>query len=209
MIDIVDYEAGNLTSVARALAKIGHECRITGSPEEIAGADRVIFPGVGAARAAMESLKRSGLDEAVGDVLKQGKPLLGICLGTQVILEKSHENDVACLGLIKGEVRHFPADMTDNDGNRLKIPHMGWNTISVQTDHPVFANCPADAEFYFVHSYFPAPADRKSVIATTDYGVFFASVIGHDNLVACQFHPEKSGRPGLQILENFCRWRPC
>ncbi|MDY6824697.1 MAG: imidazole glycerol phosphate synthase subunit HisH [Thermodesulfobacteriota bacterium] len=209
MIAIVDYNAGNLTSVARALAKIGYDHRITGDPTEIENAERVIFPGVGAAGSAMESLKRSGLDEALREVLQKGKPLLGICLGTQIILEKSRENNADCLGLIKGDVRHFPPDMTDSGGCRLKIPHMGWNTIALTIDHPVFADCPAEAEFYFVHSYYPVPMNEESVIATTDYGIAFASVIGHYNLVACQFHPEKSGRPGLRILENFCRWRPC
>lgn len=209
MIAIVDYEAGNLTSVARALARIGCEHRITGDPAEIVRADRVIFPGVGAAGSAMESLRRSGLDEALQSVMRQGTPLLGICLGTQVILEKSRENNTACLGLIKGEVRQFPDGMTDDEGSRLKIPHMGWNTIDMKTDHPVFAGCPADAEFYFVHSYYPVPTEQTSVMAVTDYGISFASVIGYENLAACQFHPEKSGRPGLRILENFCRWRPC
>lgn len=209
MIAIVDYEAGNLTSVARALAKIGYQHRITGDPSEIARAERVIFPGVGAAGAAMESLKRTGLDTALKAVMQSGRPLLGICLGTQVILEKSRENNADCLGLIKGDVNEFATDMKDSDGNRLKIPHMGWNTISLKNDHPVFAGCPANAEYYFVHSYYPDPENAASVIATTDYGISFASVIGFKNLVACQFHPEKSGRPGLRILENFCRWQPC
>ncbi|MDY6906276.1 MAG: imidazole glycerol phosphate synthase subunit HisH [Thermodesulfobacteriota bacterium] len=209
MIAIVDYEAGNLTSVARALSKIGYKHQITGDPAVIAHAERVIFPGVGAAGAAMESLKRRGLDMALKDVMESGRPLLGICLGTQVILERSLENSADCLGLIKGEVSLFTTDMKAADGSRLKIPHMGWNTIALQCEHPVFAGCPENAEFYFVHSYYPDPGDTESVIATTDYGISFASVIGFENLVACQFHPEKSGRPGLRILENFCRWQPC
>ncbi len=208
MIAIVDYNAGNLTSVARALAKIGHPCRITADPEAIVTAERVVFPGVGAAGAAVKSLQKSGLDTALRRVIAHGTPLLGICLGTQIIMEKSRENETVCLGLIQGDVQPFPRAMTDPAGQRLKIPHMGWNTIAVRQQHPLLDGMNPGDQFYFVHSYYPAPEMADSVIATTDYGLAFASVIGHDNLVATQFHPEKSGPAGLRILENFCRWRP-
>ncbi|MFW6236857.1 MAG: imidazole glycerol phosphate synthase subunit HisH [Desulfosudaceae bacterium] len=208
MIAIVDYEAGNLTSVARALTKIGYPSVITGRPEEIAAAGRVIFPGVGAAGSAMKGLTRSGLDAAVRAVVTSGRPLLGICLGTQVIMEASRENETTCLGIVAGTVKPFPADIRDSDGNRLKIPHMGWNHIRPRRDHPVLAGIAADDQFYFVHSYFPEPADESDVAAATDYGLSFASVLARDNLVATQFHPEKSGAAGLRLLDNFCRWQP-
>jgi len=209
MITIIDYEAGNLTSVARALVKTGHECEITGDPDRIAGAERLIFPGVGAAGAAMASLERSGIDAAIATAVGRGIPVMGICLGTQVILENSSENNARCLGIVKGRVAPFATDMVDSRGDRLKIPHMGWNAVAMQKSHPVFDGIDPEDRFYFVHSFYPAPADPATVIATTDYGVTFASVIGFANLVATQFHPEKSGRAGLHILENFCRWIPC
>lgn len=208
MITIIDYEAGNLTSVARALVKTGHECEITGDPDKIAAADRVIFPGVGAAGSAMASLKRSGMGAAISAAVGRGVPVMGICLGTQVILEHSSENNAQCLGIVSGRVAPFATDMVDGGGCRLKIPHMGWNAITLQKAHPVFDGIVSEDRFYFVHSYYPAPADPSAVIATTVYGVTFASVIGFDNLVATQFHPEKSGRAGLRILDNFCRWAP-
>ena len=209
MITIIDYEAGNLTSVARALVKTGHECVITGDPDRIAGADRLIFPGVGAAGAAMAGLRRSGIDAAIATAVGRAIPVMGICLGTQVILEESSENSAQCLGIIKGKVLPFALDMVDSQGDRLKIPHMGWNAVAMQKPHPVFDGIDPEDRFYFVHSFYPVPADPATVIAVTDYGVTFASVIGSANLVATQFHPEKSGRAGLRILENFCRWNPC
>lgn len=208
MITIIDYEAGNLTSVARALAKIGKRCEISGDPDVVSRAKRLVFPGVGAAGAAMESLKRSGLDDAIRSAVLAGAPTLGICLGTQIVMEESRENDTRCLGIIKGRVVPFPHGMTGSDGSRLKIPHMGWNGISVVLPHPVFEGIEEEDRFYFVHSYYPEPDDGSNVIAVTEYGVPFASVIGSGNVVATQFHPEKSGTAGLRILENFCRWSP-
>ncbi|MDP2268321.1 MAG: imidazole glycerol phosphate synthase subunit HisH, partial [Deltaproteobacteria bacterium] len=142
-----------------------------------------------------------------------GIPLLGICLGTQVIFSSSEENDTACLGIVPGMVKRFP-ELVDPDGRPLKIPHMGWNSVHFTREHPVFRDIPAGAEFYFVHSYYPDPApdpapnlaDDNWVIGQTQYGITFCSAVAHKNLVAVQFHPEKSGRPGLQILANFCRW---
>jgi glutamine amidotransferase len=206
MIAIIDYEAGNLTSVARAVAHLGFSCTVTHDAELIRRAERIIFPGVGAAGAAMASLRRAGLDRVLAEVHGAGKPMLGICLGSQVILGRSAENDTACLGILPGRVVRFrPAG---EEGGVPKIPHMGWNRIAPQRPHPLLAGiAPAD-EFYFVHSYYPVPDDPACVLAVTEYGVTFASVIGRGNLAATQFHLEKSGRPGLRMLRNFCTWNP-
>ena len=206
MIAIIDYKAGNLGSVARAINHLGFECRITHDVKEILGADRVIFPGVGSAGKAMLDLKRMGLDQAINDLFKSGKPFLGICLGTQIILEESEENQTTCLGLLPGKVKHFPVPLLSDDGKKLKVPHMGWNQVKLKRLHPVFDGVPPESEFYFVHSYFPAPRDIETIIGTTDHGITFASVLGERNLLAIQFHPEKSGPPGLTILKNFCLW---
>lgn len=206
MIAIIDYKAGNLTSVARAIRHLGFECRITHKATEIAGADKVIFPGVGSAGQAMQDLKRTGLDQTLSTVFQGGKPLLGICLGTQIILEDSEENQTTCLGLLAGTVKHFPVPLLSDDGQNLKVPHIGWNRITGKKFHPIFNNVDLESEFYFVHSYFPAPRDLETIIATTHYGITFASVIAKRNLVAVQFHPEKSGTQGLSILNNFCLW---
>ncbi|MCU0559004.1 MAG: imidazole glycerol phosphate synthase subunit HisH [Desulfobacterales bacterium] len=205
MIAIIDYNAGNLTSVARAVAHLGVECAVTHDADRIRRAERIIFPGVGAAGAAMESLRRMGLDRVLVDQAAAGKPVLGICLGCQVILGHSEENDTACLGLVAGRARAFSASMTGADGRPLKIPHMGWNRIHPRRQHPLFAGIGPRDEFYFVHGFFPQPERAADVLAVTEYGVEFASVIGYRNLVATQFHLEKSGRPGLRMLHNFCR----
>jgi glutamine amidotransferase len=206
MIGILDYKAGNLTSVARALHYLGEPCEVTDDPGVLDSCDRIIFPGVGAAGEAMINLRSQGLDRRLREWVASGKPTLGICLGTQVIFERSEENDAVCLGIVPGSVRRFPGDMKDQEGRFLKIPHMGWNHVEFSRTHPVFKDLPADAEFYFVHSYYPAPADDRWVIGWTDYGLRFCAAIARRNLVAVQFHPEKSGGPGLQILANFCRW---
>lgn len=205
MIGIVDYRAGNLTSVARALNYLEEPCRISDDPGVLEQASHIIFPGVGAAGEAMANLKKSRLDQWIREWVQQGKPIMGICLGTQVIFEYSEENDTQCLGIIPGAVKRFPQNIRQN-GEQLKIPHMGWNHVTFQKDHPVFRGLPEGSEFYFVHSYYPSPDDDKWIIGLTDYGQLFCSVVAHRNLVATQFHPEKSGRPGLQILINFCRW---
>ena len=206
MIGIIDYKAGNLTSVARALHYLGKPCEVTDDPEVLESCDRIIIPGVGAAGEAMINLRSQGLDRRLREWVASGKPTLGICLGTQVIFEGSEENDAVCLGIVPGSVRRFPGDLKDREGRFLKIPHMGWNHVEFSRPHPVFAGLPADAEFYFVHSYYPAPADERWAIGWTDYGLRFCAAIARENLVAVQFHPEKSGAPGLQILANFCRW---
>ena len=206
MIAIIDYNAGNLTSVKRALDSLGQDSVITSDCKQIIKADRIIFPGVGAAGKAINDLNISRLDIALKEAFKADKPILGICLGTQVILEYSQENDTECLGLVKGQVIKFPDYLKDIDGRKLKVPHMGWNSVKMKDTHPVFEGVAQDSEFYFVHSYYPAPESRDKVLGETSYGIIFTSVIVSDNLVAMQFHPEKSGRPGLQILENFCNW---
>jgi len=207
MIAIIDYNAGNITSVSRALKEIGQEFIITNDTKKLDAASHVIFPGVGAAGEAMAYLRQKKLDVWLKNWFAAGRPLMGICLGTQIILEYSEENDTTCIGLVAGSTKRFPEKLVYG-GERLKIPQMGWNSVRLLRSHPVFENVPVDAEFYFVHSYYPAPADGQVILGTTDYGISFCSVIARDNLVAMQFHPEKSGRPGLQILRNFCAWRP-
>jgi glutamine amidotransferase len=200
MIAIIDYKAGNLRSVQRALNYIGAECIVTSHPHAILNAEKVIFPGVGAAGKAMETIKSSGLDRVLHEVIEQGTPFMGICLGTQIILGESEEDGgVKCLGIIPGKVRKF-GDMG------LKIPHMGWNSIDVINEHPVLKGLDNDAQFYFVHSYYPDPSDMADTVAKTAYGIDFVSVMAKNNVFATQFHPEKSGKPGLMILRNFCAW---
>jgi glutamine amidotransferase len=201
MIAIVDYEAGNLTSVGRALRYLGLQCVITPDPAQIRAAERVIFPGVGHAASAMETLRKRGLDKALHDVFNAGTPLMGICLGTQIILSHSEEGDTPCLGLLEGSVHQFK--LTDPT---LKIPHMGWNAITPKRPHPVLKGVGAADEFYFVHSFYPRPADSYMVVARCEYEIGFAAVIGSKNLIATQFHPEKSGELGLELLRNFAQW---
>lgn len=210
MIAIVDYDAGNLTSVARAVAHLGYDCEVTKDEKRIRAAERVIFPGVGAAGSAMDSLRRLGLNLAIQETFASGKPLLGICLGTQIIMAFSEEDGgTNCLGIVEGRTRLFSNRMTDAAGARLKIPHMGWNRLVLNQSHPVLEGIEPGDEFYFVHSYYPDPDHEDQVIGRTEHGIAFASVIGAGNLVATQFHPEKSGRPGLTLLKNFCEWTPC
>jgi imidazole glycerol-phosphate synthase subunit HisH len=206
MIAIIDYNAGNLTSVKRALDFLRQSSVITSDYNTIIKADRIIFPGVGAAGKAIADLKANKLDYAIKEVFEAKKPILGICLGTQIILESSEENNTQCLSLVKGNVLKFPDNLRDSEGKKLKVPHMGWNRIKLKSAHPLFEGVPEDSEFYFVHSYYPAPASMNNVLGETIYGLTFTSVLVSDNLVAAQFHPEKSGRPGLKILENFCKW---
>jgi len=203
VLAIVDYRAGNLTSVRLAFEHLGVPAKVTQDPTEIAAAERVIFPGVGAAGSAMQNLNDLELSETLHDVVTAGTPFLGICLGTQVIFQHSEEDGgVDCLGLVPGNVKKFaPSDPL------CKIPQMGWNTIEIQRQHPLFDGIEDESEFYFVHSYYPVPSDESYVLAETEYAdVRFASVLGKGNLVATQFHPERSGRIGLKLLENFSRW---
>lgn len=207
MIAIVDYRAGNLTSVAAAFAKLGHPAKVTSDPADLAAAERVVFPGVGAAESAMTNLREMGLFDPLLAALHSGKPFLGICFGYQLLFDYSEEDGgVPCLGALPGRVVRFPGNLREGDDPQpLKIPHMGWNRVIFRQPHPVWAGIPEDAEFYFVHSYYPVPPPEL-VAATAVYGQEFACAVARGNLVASQFHPEKSGRPGLKLLDNFCRW---
>jgi glutamine amidotransferase len=203
MIAIVDYRAGNLTSVRLAFEHLGIPAVVTQSPEVVRRAERVVFPGVGSAAAAMRHLAELGLDRTLRETAASGTPLLGICLGAQIILDRSEEDGgTGCLGLLPGDVVRFrPADP------REKVPHMGWNAAAWARPHPLFKDLESGSEFYFVHSYYTRPASEDCVLALTEYaGVRFASALGRANVAAAQFHPEKSGRVGLQLLLNFSRW---
>jgi len=205
MIAIIDYKAGNLTSVKLAFESLAINAVITDDPQTILQAERVIFPGVGAAGAAMQNLTDMKLADTIRRIVKNGTPFLGICLGTQIIFEHSEEDGgVDCIGLIPGNVKRFtPIDSYD------KVPHMGWNSVQQQKNHPIFDGIADNSEFYFVHSFYPNPSDTDWIIGTTDYaGITFASAVSHKNLVATQFHPEKSGKIGLKLLQNFCNWNP-
>lgn len=204
MIAIVDYQAGNLTSVQLAFDYLSLPARITQDPAVIRQADRVVFPGVGSAGAAMQNIKKLNLAETLRSVVEQGTPFLGICLGTQIIFERSEEDGgTAGLGLLPGTAKRFqPANPMD------KVPQIGWNAVTLLKPHPVLDGLENQSEFYFVHSYYPAPADPAGVLGLTDYaGVQFASIIARRNLIATQFHPEKSGRIGLKLLQNFADWK--
>ena len=205
MLAILDYEAGNQTSVLRALRHLGIPGEITRDPAVIERADGIIFPGVGAAGQAMQNLTNSGLDRVLRAQIEQGKPLLGICVGCQILLDYSQENDTATMGVVPGECVLFNPALTDEDGQPIRVPHMGWNSVQRKAPCELFEGIADDAEFYFVHSYFPSPRSEY-VLATTTYGVEFCSVHGRRGMWAVQFHPEKSGRPGLALLQNFHRY---
>ncbi len=201
IITIIDYNAGNIRSVERACSEIGVKASVTCDPAEIDGAGKIIFPGVGAAPSAMESLRQTGVDSALKRAFEKGVPILGICIGAQIILDRSEEGDQACLGLIPGATVRF--NLPDKS---LKIPHMGWNEVKTLRSHPLLEGIGLEDEFYFVHSYFPQPENNKYVYAVTSYGADFCSALGYRNLFATQFHPEKSGRLGLRLLERFAAW---
>jgi glutamine amidotransferase len=203
MLTIIDYKAGNLTSVQLAFASLGVEARVTSEPEEVLAADRIIFPGVGAAGSAMASLKHLRLVEAIKRQITSGIPFLGICLGMQILFESSEENGgTPCLGILPGKVRRFtPVERGD------KIPQMGWNQVNFKVKHPVFEGITSGSDFYFVHSYYAVPSEKQYTFAETEYGgISFTSISGENNLIATQFHPEKSGRIGLKLLDNFLHW---
>lgn len=203
MIAIVDYKAGNLTSVKLAFDAIGVEAAITDRPDEILKAERVVFPGVGAAGASMRHLSELKLVEVLRTVVARGTPFLGICVGMQVLFDRSEEDGgTPTLGFIPGEVRLFrPSNPLD------KVPQIGWNAVSFTRPHPVFAGVEDETEFYFVHSYYPETIHASDCVGVTGYaGVEFTSIVGRGSLVATQFHIEKSGRIGLRVFENFSRW---
>jgi len=199
MIAVVDYNAGNLKSVETALAHLGASFKVSSDPEFLLTADKIIFPGVGHARSAMDHLHKSGIGESLQEFAKKGKPFLGICLGSQIIFEHSEEGDTPCLGLIPGEVKKFPSDMG------LKIPQIGWNTINFEDD-PLMKGVAQESSFYFVHSYYVKPASEEHVLCRSEYGIPFTAAVCKDNVRATQFHPEKSGKSGLTILQNFLDW---
>ena len=197
---VLDYGAGNLKSVENALRHLGASYLVSARPSDLDDAEAAIFPGVGEAASSMAELTRTGLDEGMRRFLASGRKMLGICIGCQVIFERSEERDTECLGLLKGSVRRFPG------ASGLKVPHMGWNTVHFTRAHPVFQGIPQDSSFYFVHSYYPEPADASIVAGETEYGLRFASCIARGNLVAFQFHLEKSGALGVKLLSNFLAW---
>jgi imidazole glycerol-phosphate synthase subunit HisH len=197
---VIDYGAGNLKSVENALQHLGAPFLTTRLPSDLDAAQRVIFPGVGEAAASMAELRRTGLDEALRSFVASGRPILGICIGCQVIFDRSEERDTPCLGIFPGTVRRFAIP------RGLKVPHMGWNAVRFTRPHPVFGGIPPESSFYFVHSYYPEPTDPAMVAAVTDYGLSFPSCVAQGGLVAFQFHLEKSGPLGLKLLSNFLAW---
>jgi len=195
---VIDYGAGNLRSVAIALARLSFDPLVTSQPEAVDSADVVILPGVGAAADTMSNLAQRRLVEPIREYIASGRPFLGICMGLQVLFSLSEEGgEHPCLGILPGRVRRLP------DG--LKVPQMGWNRVRQRCSHPIFDGIPDGAFFYFVHSYYAQPEDPSVVIGETDYGVTFPAVVAKDNIVATQFHPEKSAESGLRLYENFLR----
>lgn len=202
MITIIDYQVVNLRSIQKAFERLGHAVEVTGDPARIRRAERVVLPGVGAFRAGMEHLTQLGLVPAIREVVAAGTPFLGICLGMQLLMTQSEEFGThQGLGIIPGRVVRFPAHDPAMKG--LKIPHMGWNTLSMTRPVPALADCPDGGYVYFVHSYYVVPEDPSVVAAETGYGVRFPSVIARRNVLACQFHPEKSQALGASLLARF------
>lgn len=207
-VAVIDYGMGNLHSVASALSHVApeQEVLVTADPKVVAAADRVIFPGVGAIRDCMAEIKRLGFDQLLREQIASGKPVLGICVGLQALMDHSEENKgVDCIGVLPGKVRFFGENHRDTAGNHLKVPHMGWNEVH-HNDHPLWADIPQDSRFYFVHSYYVFAEDPDLIAATCDYGVQFHAALNCANLFAVQFHPEKSHTAGLQLLKNFLHW---
>ncbi|MBI2305239.1 MAG: imidazole glycerol phosphate synthase subunit HisH [Chloroflexi bacterium] len=196
MIAIVDYGAGNLRSVAKAIEKLGYSYLVTAEPERVLEAEAVILPGVGAAGEAMRSLERLGLVAPLRQVIAEDRPFFGVCLGLQLLFAATEEGGgERCLGIVSGRVRRLPPG--------LKVPHMGWNQVGHKIRHPIFQGISDEANFYFVHSYYGEPEDSSLVAGETEYGIPFCSMLVRGNLVATQFHPEKSGELGLQLYHNF------
>ena len=199
MITIIDYGAGNIHSIEKALQYVGAEVQVTDDPAVVANAQAVVLPGVGSGGAAMARMTQRGLDDAIRQATQQGKPFLGICLGMQLLADHHAEGEVDGLGLFRGEVRRIP--------HGPKIPHMGWNQVTpLHPALPIFASIPPGAYFYFAHSYYVEPQDQQGVAAVTDYGSPYCSVIVTERVWGTQFHPEKSGSVGLQLLKNFIKW---
>ena len=203
MLAILEYKAGNQTSVRRALEHLGIPCRITADPAELEQAQGIIFPGVGAAGQAMEALTSAGLDSVLRRAVAEGQPLLGICLGCQILLEHSEENDVRTLGIVPGRCVRFPDHMKEEDGSPAPVPHMGWNSITVNKNSRILKNIGSEPYVYFVHSYYVNAEDESIISAYTEYGQKLDIAVEKDNVFATQFHPEKSGETGMTIQKNF------
>ena len=201
MIDVIDYRAGNAPSVVYALEHLGLACRLVSTPQEVAVAERIVLPGVGAARATLDSLAEQGLVDALAERVHGDRvPFLGICIGLQVLFEYSEEGDTPCLGWIPGTVRRFP----DTD----RVPQIGWNAVRFTREHPVTRRLPDEGHFYFVNSYYCVPAAADDTLGITTYSAEFCSVVARDNVIATQFHAEKSGELGLALLHGFADWEP-
>ena len=197
-IIVVDYDAGNLRSVQRALEAVGQRARVTPDPRDVEHADALVLPGVGSAQDCMRKLSERGLVQPLRDYAASGRPFLGVCVGLQLLYDGSEEGGgVDCLGILRGTVRRFPVE------SGVKVPQIGWNDISIRQRHPLLEGVPDGTYFYFVHSYYVDPDDPKTIVATADYGVDFAAIVAHDNVVATQFHPEKSSALGLRLYANF------
>ncbi len=211
-VAVVDYGMGNLRSVSQAVAHVAREADVrvivTANPEEVIAADRVVLPGQGAMRDCMRELDRSGLREAVLHAAAN-KPLMGVCVGMQMLLEHSEEQDTPGLGLVAGRVVRFRLDgLRQPDGSRYKVPQMGWNRVRQELPHPIWAGVPDDSWFYFVHSYYARPSEPRHTAGSTDYGDRFTCAVARDNIFATQFHPEKSADHGLTLYRNFLHWKP-
>jgi glutamine amidotransferase len=212
-VAVVDYGMGNLRSVSQAVAHAALgvddlKVIVTGNPEEVQLAERIVLPGQGAMRDCMRELRDSGLQEAVLEALRT-KPVMGVCVGMQMLLEHSEEQDTPGLGVIPGRVQRFRLEgRLQPDGSRYKVPQMGWNRVQQSEPHPVWRGVPDGAWFYFVHSFYAAPADRLHSVGETEYGARFTSAVARDNIFATQFHPEKSAADGLMLYRNFLHWKP-
>jgi glutamine amidotransferase len=204
-IAVVDYGAGNLRSVAKALMRSGLAPEVTADPGAVRAADAVVLPGVGAFADAVETLRAKGLTDAVVASIESGRPYLGLCLGLQVLFDESEEHGhTEGLGLLRGRVERFA--VRDTDGRPLRVPHIGWNEVAFAGSHPMCAELPADDCFYFVHSYRAVPADARVAVGRADYGGPFAAAVAKDNVFAVQFHPEKSQSAGKRLLDAFAAW---
>ena len=207
-IAVIDYGMGNLHSVAKALEHVAPSATVTVTSDSqvVENADRVVFPGVGAIRDCMHEIQRLNIGQVVAKAI-QTKPVLAICVGMQALMQTSEENGgIDCLKILPGQVKYFGDSFKDTHGNKLKVPHMGWNNVNQSQDHPLWHNIQQDSRFYFVHSYYVQTLENPNVFATCDYGLEFAASVQQGNLFAVQFHPEKSADSGLQLLNNFCQW---
>lgn len=207
-IAVIDYGIGNLHSLKKALEFVGGEVLVTADPQDLRSAARIVLPGIGAFGEGMDNLRKSGMEEVLREeIIEQRKPFLGICLGLQLLADRSFEfGEHQGLGFIPGRVRKF--DFKNSGAGELRVPHVGWNSLEKKFEHPLLSGVPNGANFYFVHSFHFVPEDNKFVLAIANYGYDFPAIIGYDNIFATQFHPEKSQKDGLRILENFISWNP-